>query len=95
MPAQDIMVEIHRHANNGMNSKVSKRPSTLLAGGLRCASLSECLEFLPPVERALTEQLRDPLLAEAPELQERLSFNVPFYKVRKVICFRWPATASR
>lgn len=85
-------MESHRHANNGMKSKESKGHSTLLAGGLRFATVQECLNYLPPDERALTEHLRELLLAEAPELQERLSFNVPFYKVRKDICFLWPAS---
>lgn len=70
----------------------TKRPSTMLAGGLRFATVGDCLDFLPPDERALTEHLRELLLAEAPELKERLSFNVPFYKVRKDICFLWPAS---
>ena len=73
-------------------SKPSKAPSTMLAGGLRFATVGECLEFLPPDERELTEQLRELLIREAPELKERISFNVPYYKVRKDICFLWPAS---
>ncbi|MBK6753037.1 MAG: DUF1801 domain-containing protein [Flavobacteriales bacterium] len=65
---------------------------TMLAGGLRFATVQECLDFLPPDERALTGELRELLLQEAPELKERISFNVPFYKVRRDICFLWPAS---
>ena len=77
--------------NRAMNKK-SEAPSTMLAGGLRFATVQECLDFLPPDERVLTEQLRELLIQEAPELKERLSFNVPFYKVRKDVCFLWPAS---
>ena len=64
----------------------------MLAGGLRFATVQECLDFLPPDGRALTGELRELLLQEAPELKERISFNVPFYKVRRDICFLWPAS---
>lgn len=64
----------------------------MLAGGLRFATVQECLDFLPPDERALMERSRELLLREAPELVERLSFNVPFYKLRRDICFLWPAS---
>jgi hypothetical protein len=67
-------------------------PSTMLADGLRFATVQECLDFLPADERALTERLRELLIQEVPELVERISFNVPFYKVRKDICFLWPAS---
>lgn len=73
-------------------SKRSTAPSTMLAGGLRFVTVQECLNFLPANERELTEQLRELLMQEAPELHERISFNVPFYKVRKDICFLWPAS---
>jgi len=64
----------------------------MLAGGLRFATVQECLDFLPADERELTEQLRDLLLQEAPELVERVSFNVPYYKLHRDICFLWPAS---
>lgn len=50
------------------------------------------LDFLPADERALTEQLRELIISEAPDLKERLSFNVPFYKGRRDVCFIWPAS---
>lgn len=46
---------------------------------IRFATVQECLEFLPTEERVLMEQLRELLIQEAPTLQERLSFNVPYY----------------
>lgn len=64
----------------------------MLNGGLRFPSVAALLEFLPDKERALTEQLRELIISEAPDLKERLSFNVPFYKGRRDVCFLWPAS---
>lgn len=69
-----------------------KRSAALLSGGKRFASIRELLEFLPADERSLTEHLRELVVAEAPDLKERLSFNVPFYKGRRDVCFIWPAS---
>ena len=75
-----------------MRQHSNTKPSPILAGGLRFATVQECLDFLPADERALTEQLRELIVQEAPELHERLSFNVPFYKGRRDVCFLWPAS---
>ncbi|MEO8588380.1 MAG: DUF1801 domain-containing protein [Flavobacteriales bacterium] len=66
--------------------------STMLAGGLRFSSVQQCLDFLPEEERVLTGRLREFIISEAPQLRERLSFNVPFYKLRRDVCFLWPAS---
>lgn len=64
----------------------------MLNGGIRFSSVAALLDFLPADERALTEQLRELIISEAPDLKERLSFNVPFYKGRCDVCFIWPAS---
>lgn len=64
----------------------------MLAGGRRFASVAALLDFLPADERALTERLRELIISEVPELTERLSFNVPFYKAYRDVCFIWPAS---
>lgn len=64
----------------------------MLDNGRRFASVDECLRALPPDERALTERLRELILSEAPGLRERLSFNVPFYRGHREVCFLWPAS---
>ncbi len=69
-----------------------KGASKMLNGGLRFSSVAALLDFLPADERALTEQLRELIISEAPDLKERLSFNVPFYKGRRDVCFIWPAS---
>lgn len=72
--------------------RTPKAPSTILAGGLRFANAQELLDFLPADERALMEQLRAFILNEAPGLHERLSFNILTYKLRRDVCFIWPAS---
>ena len=64
----------------------------MLSGGLRFSHVVELLDFLPHDERMLTEQLRELVIGEAPELTERISFNVPFYKGHRDVCFLWPAS---
>lgn len=75
-----------------MSAKSVKKPSTILAGGLRFASAQELLDFLPADERTLMEQLREFIISEAPDLKERLSFNILAYKGRRDVCFIWPAS---
>ena len=69
-----------------------KQASAILAGGLRFGSVQECIDFLPDEERELMERLRAFVADAAPELRERLSFNVPFYKGHRDVCFLWPAS---
>jgi hypothetical protein len=55
-------------------------------------SLEEFLEYLPQDERSITDKLRNLVLDTLPDIDERLSFNVPYYRLRKDICFIWPAS---
>jgi hypothetical protein len=64
----------------------------MLSGGLRFATVQDLLDFLPADERELTVPLRELIISEAPELKERLSFNVPFFKGHSDVCFIWPAS---
>lgn len=70
----------------------SAKPSTILSGGIRFANAQELLDFLPADERALMERLREFIISQAPELKERLSFNILAYKLRRDVCFIWPAS---
>jgi hypothetical protein len=65
---------------------------TILAGGLRFASVHDLFDFLPLDERTLMEQLRAFVINEAPALHERLSYNILVYKQCRDICFLWPAS---
>lgn len=72
--------------------RASEPPPTILSGGIRFASAQALLDFLPADERALMEQLREFIISEAPDLKERLSFNILAYKGRRDVCFIWPAS---
>lgn len=70
----------------------SSQPSAILSGGIRFATAQALLDFLPDDERELMERLREFIIASAPELKERLSYNVLVYKLRRDVCFIWPAS---
>jgi len=55
-------------------------------------SVGEFLEYLPAEERVIVDVLRKLILDTLPGIEERLSFNVPFYRMKKDICFIWPAS---
>jgi len=81
-----------RTAKKSARPAKAKQPSAILSGGLRFASAQELFDFLPADERELMEQLREFIISEAPELKERLSFNILAYKLRRDVCFIWPAS---
>lgn len=53
-------------------------------------NVDDLLAFLPEDQLQLTERLRDIIWETLPGVKEKLSYNVPFYKLRKNICFIWP-----
>ena len=55
-------------------------------------NIEEFLDFLPEEELEIVEYLRQIILECIPECIEKLSYNVPFYKRYKNICFIWPAS---
>jgi hypothetical protein len=55
-------------------------------------SLDEFWEFLPDDELRMAELLRQMVMASLPNCTEKLSYNVPYYKVHKNVCFIWPAS---
>ncbi len=54
--------------------------------------IDEFLEYLPDDELQITLMLRKIVFHCLPNCTEKLSYNVPFYKVRKQVCFIWPAS---
>lgn len=57
---------------------------------IKFQSLDAFFEFLPKDQKILTESLRDIVLSTLPEVNEKLSYNVPFYSLHKRIAFIWP-----
>ena len=59
--------------------------------GISFRNIDQFLDFLPDGEKRMTEILRTIILDTLPQCKEKLSYNVPFYKLRKRICFIWPS----
>jgi hypothetical protein len=55
-------------------------------------TIDEFLEFLQGEELEIVNILRQLVLTCMPDATEKLSFNVPFYKRHKTVCFIWPAS---
>lgn len=55
-------------------------------------SIEDFLNYLPTDERQMVDVLRDLILDSIPNVKEKLSYNVPFYKRHSNICFIWPAS---
>lgn len=55
-------------------------------------TIDDFLDFLPEEELKIVELLRAVIFNSIPDVTEKLSFNVPFYKRHKNICFIWPAS---
>jgi hypothetical protein len=53
-------------------------------------TIGEMLDYLHEDQLELVETLRAFILEIAPDLREKLSYNVPFYKGRKNVCYIWP-----
>jgi|SRR5688572_33087425 len=56
------------------------------------SSIEEFLEFLPADELKMVQLLRKLVLDCLPNCTEKISYNVPYYKGHKNICFIWPAS---
>jgi hypothetical protein len=59
---------------------------------VRFSSVDEFLDYLPDDELKITERLRKIIFDCAPHIKEKLSYNVPFYKINKGMFFIWPAS---
>lgn len=54
--------------------------------------MGEFLDYLPANELMVVEELRTLIFDCIPDVQEKLSYNVPFYRLKRNICFIWPST---
>ncbi len=57
-------------------------------------SVGELLGFLPEDQLIIVERLRELVFECIPDVKEKLSFNVPFFRKNKSICFIWPGAVS-
>ena len=60
--------------------------------GLNFRNVDDFLDFLPENEREIVEALREITLSQLPaNTREKVSYNVPYYFLKKRVCFIWPA----
>jgi hypothetical protein len=55
-------------------------------------SVDEFLDFLPEDELKMVNVLRKLILDSVPGIEEKLSYNVPYYKKKEGLFFIWPAS---
>ncbi len=55
-------------------------------------SIDEFLDYIPDEELKIVDELRNLVFDCIPDINEKLSYNVPFYARKKTICFIWPAS---
>jgi hypothetical protein len=55
--------------------------------------IEDFIAGLPECEKKIAIRLRNSILETAPMLREKLSYGVPYYFLKKRICFIWPASA--
>lgn len=54
--------------------------------------LDDLFAFLPEKELDIVQALRQLIYDCIPEVKEKLSYNVPFFRVRRTVCFVWPGS---
>jgi len=59
---------------------------------VRFRDVDDFLAWLPDEERKIVEVLRRLVFDCVPGITEKLSYNVPFYRKHRTICFIWPAS---
>jgi hypothetical protein len=57
---------------------------------VRFKNVEDCIDQLPEQEREITEALRQLIFDCIPAVSEKLSYNVPFYRMHRSICYLWP-----
>ena len=57
-------------------------------------SIEAFLEFLPINERKIVEALRKLVFECIPDCEEKISYNVPFYRRHYNICYIWPPSIT-
>lgn len=71
---------------------MSKLSSSTKMQNVNFESIEEFLAFLPPDELEVVEFLRQLIYDCIPDVSEKLSYNVPYFKRHKTICFVWPGS---
>jgi uncharacterized protein YdhG (YjbR/CyaY superfamily) len=57
-------------------------------------TIEELLTFLPEDELKIVDLLRKIIFSCVPDIEEKISYNVPFYKRHSNICYIWPSSVK-
>jgi hypothetical protein len=57
-------------------------------------TIEDFLSFLPEDELRMVELLRKTIFNCVPDAEEKLTYNVPFYKRHSNFCFIWPSAVQ-
>lgn len=57
-------------------------------------NLEEFWEFLENDELKIALALREIIIDTIPKISEKLSYNVPYFKINSNICFIWPSSIT-
>ena len=57
-------------------------------------TIEEFLEFIPKDELKIVEALRKLIFECIPDCEEKLSYNVPYYRRHYNICYIWPPSIT-
>lgn len=57
-------------------------------------TIDDLLAFLPKDELIVVELLRKLIFYCIPDVEEKISYNVPFYKRHSNICYIWPSSVQ-
>jgi hypothetical protein len=77
-----------------MEKKSPKSGSGRMMQNVKFDSVVELLDFLPEDELKITLYLRQLIMDCVPDVEEKLSYNVPFYRRNAGIFFIWPGSVS-
>lgn len=55
-------------------------------------SIQDFLEYLSESEKKMVFELQGLIEECVPKARQKLSYNVPFYSLKKRVCFIWPAS---
>lgn len=61
---------------------------------VRFSTVEELFDFLPENQLDILLPLRDIIVETIPDVTEKLSYQVPYYRRHANICFLWPGAVS-
>ena len=79
-----------KRENTGIKKTAAKKKMQEVDFG----SMEELFAFLPEDELKIVQLLRKIIFSCIPDVEEKISYNVPFYKRHSNICYIWPSSVQ-